>query len=91
VKVSAVLLIVLPGKLLSVAAAFRTKVLAEKIRLPVSFSFSFITYLQSSKQMGEYSSLLSNRCLTTASVGPAKIHTDQVTNQKSYFLVQTTV
>lgn len=33
-----VLLIVLPGKLFSVAAAFRTKALAEKIRLPLSFS-----------------------------------------------------
>lgn len=66
-------LVVLPGKLIRVAAAFTgAKLLLKKASgYLFPFLFSFITYLQSSKQMGEYSSLLNNRCLTTASVGPA--------------------
>lgn len=64
--------LVLPGKLFSVAAAFTgAKFLMKKVDYLFPFPFSFITYLKSSKQMGEYSTLINNRCLTTASVGLA--------------------
>lgn len=64
--------LVLPRKLFSVAAAITgAKFLLKRVDYLFPFSFSFITYLQSSTQMGEYSSLLNNRCLTTACLGPA--------------------
>lgn len=66
-------LAVLPGKLFRVAAAITgAKFLLKKaITCFLFYSLSLLTYLQSSKQMGEYSSLLNNRCLTTPSVSPA--------------------